>query len=65
MNESQKHYEEWTKLGMKEYMLYDSIYMKFTKKENKCMVVKSVMVVAYGRCSLVDWMDIRGFSDEN
>lgn len=29
MNESQRHYAEWEKPDMKEYILYEFLYMKF------------------------------------
>lgn len=33
-NEFHKHKSEWKKPETKEYMLYDSISIKFTKKKN-------------------------------
>lgn len=69
---SKRHRTTWMTLknirmseqSMKEYILYDSIYMKFTNRESKCMVVKSRMVVAYEKWNLVNWMDMRGFSSK-
>lgn len=29
MDDFQKHFNEWKKIDTKEYMLYESIYMKF------------------------------------
>lgn len=37
---------------MKEYIVYDSIYMKLNDKQNKLMVLESGMVVAYERWHL-------------
>lgn len=49
MDEPQKHHEEWKKLHVKEYILYDSIHMKFNNRQNKSMVLESEVVVAYER----------------
>lgn len=33
MDESQNHYIQWKKLDKKEYIIFDSIYLKFEKME--------------------------------
>lgn len=35
MDESQKYYTKWKKIALKDYMLNDSIYMIFCKRQ-KC-----------------------------
>ena len=37
VDEPHKHYEEWKKLHMKEYILYDSVYMKFAAAAAKSL----------------------------
>lgn len=39
IGEFHKHNIEWKNLYVREYMLYDSIYMKF-KKKLKCLVMQ-------------------------
>lgn len=52
VDEPQKHYEKWKKLHIKEYILYDSIYMKFNNRQNKPMVLEGGVMADYERWSL-------------
>ena len=52
VDEPRKHYKEWKKLHMEEYILYDSIYMKFNNRQNKYMVLEGGVMADYKRWSL-------------
>lgn len=45
MDESQKYYTKWKKIALKDYILNDSIYMIFCKRQ-KCLRTENTSVVA-------------------
>ena len=47
-DESQEQYANWKKQGIKEYQLYDSIYMKFYNKQNSFLLTKNGSMVWSG-----------------
>ena len=56
MDEWQKHYIVWKKPDTKEYILYDSIYMKYycKNRQNSSLMIKIRIVVAWAVAGDVD-----------
>ena len=48
MDESQKYFAKWKKADTKDYIIYDTIYIKFYKKQNQVTVNTSVVVKDWG-----------------
>lgn len=55
MDKSQNHYAKWKRAKYKEYILHDSIYIKFYKRQ---MMSESRSVVASGQ-KVGEWTDYK------